>query len=176
MRAQARPITNEERRARIEKAQRLMVEHKIDALMLTQGTSLVYFTNIRWGGGERLTACVIPAKDGRSSSARRSKRTGRGSRSSSGRFADATATCGPGTRTRAPTRSSQRAEGSRRRRRHARPSRRRPKFVWSDGVAQAAPALKLVSATPIVAGLPHDQGAARNRADALGFAGHAESV
>src|SRR5204863_8033656 len=62
MRAQAKPITNQERRARIEKAQRLMAEQRMDALMLTQGTSLVYFTNIRWGGGERLTACVIPAK------------------------------------------------------------------------------------------------------------------
>ena len=30
--------------------------------MLRRGTSLVYFTNIRWGGGERLFACVIPAK------------------------------------------------------------------------------------------------------------------
>src|SRR6266566_988350 len=62
MRAQAKPITNDERRARIEKARRLMAQHRIDALMLTQGTSLVYFTNIHWGGGERLTACVIPAK------------------------------------------------------------------------------------------------------------------
>jgi Xaa-Pro dipeptidase len=62
MRAQARPITTDERRARIEKARRLMAQHKIDALMLTQGTSLVYFTNIRWGGGERLFACVVPAR------------------------------------------------------------------------------------------------------------------
>src|SRR5258708_19350714 len=62
MRAQATPITNAERRTRVEKARRLMAQHQIDALMLTQGTSLVYFTNIRWGGGERLTACVVPAK------------------------------------------------------------------------------------------------------------------
>ena len=27
-----------------------------NAIMLTQGTSLVYFTNIQWGGGERLTS------------------------------------------------------------------------------------------------------------------------
>jgi len=62
MRDQARPITNEERRARIEKAKRLMVEHKIGALVLTGGTSLVYFAGMRWGGGERLFACVIPVK------------------------------------------------------------------------------------------------------------------
>src|SRR4026207_1439967 len=63
-RGQARPITSDERRARIEKARRLMAQHRIDALMLTQGTSLVYYTNIRWGGGERLTAGIIPAKGG----------------------------------------------------------------------------------------------------------------
>src|SRR5882724_7828610 len=62
MRDQARPITNDERRARIEKAKRLMVQHKIGALVLTGGTSLVYFAGMRWGGGERLFACVIPVK------------------------------------------------------------------------------------------------------------------
>src|SRR5437867_1014419 len=62
MRDQAKPITNDERRARIEKARRLMAEQKIGALVLTPGTSLLYFTNIRWSGGERLFACVVPAK------------------------------------------------------------------------------------------------------------------
>src|SRR5262245_16010169 len=62
MRDQAKPITNDERGARIEKARRLMAEEKIGALVLTPGTSLNYFTNIRWSGGERLFACVVPAK------------------------------------------------------------------------------------------------------------------
>jgi Xaa-Pro dipeptidase len=62
MRAQMRPITAEERRARVEKARRLMAEQRIDALMLCPGTSLEYFTNINWSGGERLFTCVIPAK------------------------------------------------------------------------------------------------------------------
>jgi Xaa-Pro dipeptidase len=62
MRDQARPITNEERRARIENARRLMSQHKIGAIVLTPGSSLLYFTNIRWSGGERLFACVIPVK------------------------------------------------------------------------------------------------------------------
>lgn len=62
MREQAKPITNDERRARIEKARRLMAEQKIGALVLTGGTSLQYFTNIRWSGGERLFACVVPVK------------------------------------------------------------------------------------------------------------------
>ena len=30
--------------------------------MLSGGTSLVYFTNIRWGGGERLFAASFPVK------------------------------------------------------------------------------------------------------------------
>jgi Xaa-Pro dipeptidase len=62
MRDQARPITNGERRARIDKARRLMAEQRLGALVLTGGTSLLYFTNIRWSGGERLFACVIPAR------------------------------------------------------------------------------------------------------------------
>lgn len=60
MRDRATPITNDERRARIEKARRLMTEHKLDAIMLTGGTSLVYFTGLRWGNSERLLAILIP--------------------------------------------------------------------------------------------------------------------
>ena len=60
MRDRAKPITNDERRARIEKARRLMAEHKLDAILLTGGTSLVYFTGLRWGNSERLLASLIP--------------------------------------------------------------------------------------------------------------------
>ncbi len=60
MKEKARPITAAERRARVEKARRIMASEKIDALVLTPGTSLAYFTNIRWSGGERLFACVVP--------------------------------------------------------------------------------------------------------------------
>jgi Xaa-Pro dipeptidase len=62
MRAGVVPISVDERRARIEKARRLMAEHRIDAVMLTGGTSMEYFTGIRWGLSERLLAAVIPAK------------------------------------------------------------------------------------------------------------------
>ena len=58
MRDQARPITNDERRARIERARQLMAQSKIDALMLAGGTSMSYFANMRWGGSERLFAVV----------------------------------------------------------------------------------------------------------------------
>jgi len=56
----ARPITTEERAARVDKAKRLMKANGLDALYLTGGTSMMYFTNVRWGGGERLFAVVIP--------------------------------------------------------------------------------------------------------------------
>ena len=60
-RDQAKPITVEERRARIARAQRLMAEHKMDAILLVGGTSLLYFTGMRWWNSERLFASVIPA-------------------------------------------------------------------------------------------------------------------
>jgi Xaa-Pro dipeptidase len=62
MKEQAKPITVEERRARQEKARHLMESNHIDALLLMEGTSLDYFTGIRWWGGERLFAMVLPAK------------------------------------------------------------------------------------------------------------------
>src|SRR5471032_320398 len=52
MRAMAKPITVEERRGRLEKARRLMAEQKMDAMILAGGTSLLYFTGIRWGNSE----------------------------------------------------------------------------------------------------------------------------
>lgn len=60
MRDQATPISVDERRSRIEKARRLMREHDLGALMLTGGTTLNYFTGIRWGLSERLFAVVLP--------------------------------------------------------------------------------------------------------------------
>ncbi len=56
------PISDDERRARIEKAQRLMKENKIDAIFLEGGSSLFYYTGVRWGNSERMFAAVIPAQ------------------------------------------------------------------------------------------------------------------
>jgi Xaa-Pro dipeptidase len=56
------PIGDDERRARIEKARRLMTENKIDALFLEGGTSMYYFTGVRWGNSERTFGVVIPAR------------------------------------------------------------------------------------------------------------------
>jgi Xaa-Pro dipeptidase len=56
------PITDEERRARIEKARSLMAENRIDAMVLEGGTSMYYYTGVRWGNSERTFAVVIPAR------------------------------------------------------------------------------------------------------------------
>ena len=62
MKDQAVAITNAERAARLEKARRLMAAEKIDAMVLTGGSTLRYFTAIEWGLSERLLAVVVPAK------------------------------------------------------------------------------------------------------------------
>ena len=59
---EATPISVEERGARQEQARKLMRENGIDATVLMAGTSLQYFTGIRWWGGERMFALVLPAK------------------------------------------------------------------------------------------------------------------
>ncbi|MGA3205733.1 MAG: aminopeptidase P family N-terminal domain-containing protein, partial [Bryobacteraceae bacterium] len=56
------PITAGERRARVDKAQRLMRDNKIGAVLLEGGTSMFYFSGTRWNPGERTFALVIPAK------------------------------------------------------------------------------------------------------------------
>ncbi len=60
--AEAKPITAEERQQRLERARQLMTDNKLGAIMLTGGTSLVYFTGIRWFMSERLFAMIVPAK------------------------------------------------------------------------------------------------------------------
>ncbi|MEO7207533.1 MAG: Xaa-Pro peptidase family protein [Steroidobacteraceae bacterium] len=59
--ADARPISAEERHARIGKAQSLMAQRKVAALLIESGSSLEYFTGIRWHRSERTTVAIIPA-------------------------------------------------------------------------------------------------------------------
>jgi Xaa-Pro dipeptidase len=56
------PIRAEEFQARVARAQQLMAESKprFDALYITPGTSLVYFTGIQWWPSERLLALLLP--------------------------------------------------------------------------------------------------------------------
>jgi Xaa-Pro dipeptidase len=56
------PISADERRARIAKAQQLMAEQKIDAIFMEGTASSFYFADLRWGQSERTFGLVIPAK------------------------------------------------------------------------------------------------------------------
>jgi len=60
--SRATPISNDEFRARLARAQQLMsgLSPKFDALFVAPGTSLYYFTGIRWWPSERLLALLLP--------------------------------------------------------------------------------------------------------------------
>jgi Xaa-Pro dipeptidase len=58
----APPIAADERRARITRAQRLMTDRGIGAIVLEGGTSMAYFADVRWGLSERPFLLIIPAK------------------------------------------------------------------------------------------------------------------
>jgi Xaa-Pro dipeptidase len=60
--AHLKPISVDERRARIGKVQGLMQEQSIRALLIEPGSSLDYFTGVRWHRSERTTAAIIPAR------------------------------------------------------------------------------------------------------------------
>ncbi|ODP36129.1 M24 family metallopeptidase [Sphingomonas turrisvirgatae] len=56
------PIGPAERRGRLARAQALMKANGIGAVLIEPGASLLYFTGVRWGRSERLTAAVIPVE------------------------------------------------------------------------------------------------------------------
>ncbi|WP_298297154.1 Xaa-Pro peptidase family protein [Hydrotalea sp.] len=62
MTGDVKPITVAERQQRITKAQQLMRSNQIQALILDAGTSLNYFTGIRWWPSERTMVAIIPVK------------------------------------------------------------------------------------------------------------------
>lgn len=57
----AQPISATERQARIAQVQELMRQKKVGALLVEPGSTLEYFTGIRWWRSERTTAAIIPA-------------------------------------------------------------------------------------------------------------------
>jgi Xaa-Pro dipeptidase len=61
-RTEAIPITLAEREQRLDRARALMHQNQIDALVIATGTSLTYFTGLRWGQSERFFAWVLPEK------------------------------------------------------------------------------------------------------------------
>jgi Xaa-Pro dipeptidase len=147
----ARPITNQERSARMEKARRLMVGAHMDAILMIGGTTLDYFSHINWWNSERLFVMVLPAKgepffvcpafeEGR---AREQIAAGPvGERADVRTWQedeDPYALVALGLRDRGVATGTLGIE-------------ERVTFVFSDGIAKAAPSLRLVSATPVTAG------------------------
>ena len=57
-----RPIGVGERLSRIAKAQMLMVDAGIDAILLEPGSAMLYFSGVNWRRSERLTAVIIPRR------------------------------------------------------------------------------------------------------------------
>ena len=151
MTAGVKRITVEEGRARIEKATRLMRERRIDALMLTGGTSLDYFTNIRWGVSERMLALILPVKGTpfivcpkfEEERAMEQARTGpldKGTEVRTWEEDDSpSALIADGLRSRGLATATLGIEET-------------VRFVFSDAVAKALPTLKLTSGTPVTAG------------------------
>ena len=62
MKDQAVPITVDERKARVERARALMAQNSLQAIAITSGSSLTYYSAVRWWTSERLFAMVLPAK------------------------------------------------------------------------------------------------------------------
>lgn len=58
----ATPIGDDERLRRIEKSRALMAAHGMGALVLEPGTSMRYYSGVRWGTSERPFLLVIPQK------------------------------------------------------------------------------------------------------------------
>ena len=59
---QAKPISANERSARLAKVQSLMEQGQIAALIIEPGSTLDYFTGIRWPRSERITLAIVPAR------------------------------------------------------------------------------------------------------------------
>lgn len=57
-----KPITLAEREERVTRAQALMAKNRMDAIAITGGTTMTYFTGIRGGNSERIFSWVLPVK------------------------------------------------------------------------------------------------------------------
>jgi Xaa-Pro dipeptidase len=140
------PITLDERRARIEKARRLMREQRISAIYLEPGSSMFYYTGMRWGTSERMFALVIPARGEVAWVCPKFEEE----------RARELIKIGEDIRTWEEDESPYERVAEILRDRGARTGtvgiEERVRFFLYDGIRQAAPAAKYVSATPITAG------------------------
>ncbi len=148
---EAVPISRDERRERQERARKLIGENSLDAIVLMEGTSLRYFTGIRWWGGERLFALVLPAKGAAFyvcpafEEGRAREQIGNTSESEN-----------PDVRTWQEDASPYQLVAHGLKERGISTGRigieETVRFVFADGIAKAAPQATLVSATPVTAG------------------------
>jgi len=145
MASQAKPITREEYLQRQETARRYMHDAGIDAILLTGGAGMQYFTNAQWGLSERLFALVFPAK-GELAWVAPAFEKGRALEQI--KFGD-------DVRTWQEDESPYQLVASILKDRGVASGKlgveETVRFVFSDGVAKAAPGLKLTSADPVTA-------------------------
>ena len=149
--AEAKPITTAEREQRMEQARQLMAENKLDAIMITGGTSLVYFTNIRWWMSERLFVIIVPAKGNpfyvcpafEEDRAREQIANGPGGNNAEVR-----------TWNEDESPYQRIAEGLKERKLSAGTlgMEETVRYVFSEGLGKAAPGVRITSATPVTAG------------------------
>jgi Xaa-Pro dipeptidase len=150
VKAKARPITTEERARRVEKARSLLAASKLDALLLTGGASLGYFTAVRWWTSERFFGVVVPARGEAFvvcpafEEERAHEQLALGPLAGAAvltwhEHEDPYALVRDGLRERGVATGRLGVEET-------------TKFVFSDGIAQAAPALTLSSGTAVTAG------------------------
>lgn len=151
MKDQAVPITVEERKARVERAQELMAQNKLQAIGITTGSSLTYYSAVRWWTSERFFGLILPAKgqgffvcpafeEGR---AREQISTGPFGANAQVRIwqenEDPYLLVADGLRERGITTGVLGIE-------------EKTQFVFSDGIARHLPAMQIASATPVTAG------------------------
>jgi Xaa-Pro dipeptidase len=146
---QASPITTDERRGRQEKARQLMAANRLDAILLMEGTSLNYFTGLHWWGGERLFAMVLPARGNAfyvCPAFEETRAQEQIAKSPHGGQADV--------RTWQEDESPYQlvADGLRDRGIRVLGVEETTRFVFSSGIAKAAPQVGMASATPVTAG------------------------
>jgi Xaa-Pro dipeptidase len=151
MRDQAKPITVDERRARIERARQLLAENKMDALVIAGGSSLGYFTGMRWWQSERFFAFVLPTKGDVFHVCPKFEEERAREQISKGPLGENVEV-----RTWEEDQSPYQMLAGGLADRGIRTGQigieETVPFVFSDGVAKAAPAMKLVSGTPVTAG------------------------
>jgi Xaa-Pro dipeptidase len=151
MREQARPITAEERRQRIERARQLMTANKLDAIFMIGGSSLVYFANVSWWNSERLGALILPAK-GEPFFVAPAFEEERLREQLAGGPVHSKPDIRVWQEDEDPCRLVVQGLKDRGISGGTLGMEERVTFVFSHGVAQAAPALKMMSATPVTAG------------------------